>query len=85
MVAAKGRLTTRNAHADTPYPIRVLLAGAGAFGKEHLSRLTMLLRNEQDHFLACMRDRSQAPALGLSQAMIGLKLADAAIESLRSR
>jgi hypothetical protein len=42
MVAAKGRLTTRNAHADTPYPIRVLLAGAGAFGKEHLSRLTML-------------------------------------------
>ena len=42
------------------------------------------LRNEQDHFLACVRDRSQAPALTLSQALIGLKLADAAIESLRS-
>jgi predicted dehydrogenase len=43
------------------------------------------LRNEQDHFLACVRDRSQAPALTLSQALIGLKLAEAAIQSLRSR
>jgi predicted dehydrogenase len=42
------------------------------------------LRNEQDHFLACVRDRSQAPALTLSQALVGLNLADAAIESLRS-
>ena len=42
------------------------------------------LRNEQDHFLACVRDRSMAPALTLSQALVGLKLADAAIESLRS-
>lgn len=41
------------------------------------------LRNEQDHFLACVRDRSQAPALDLPQALVGLKLADAAIESLR--
>jgi predicted dehydrogenase len=41
------------------------------------------LRNEQDHFLACVRDRSQAPALTLSQALVGLRLADAAIESLR--
>jgi len=41
------------------------------------------LRNEQDHFFACVRDRSQAPALTLSQALVGLKLADAAIESLR--
>ena len=41
------------------------------------------LGNEQDHFLACVRDRSQAPALNLSQALVGLKLADAAIESLR--
>ena len=41
------------------------------------------LRNEQDHFLACVRDRSQTPALNLSQALAGLKLADAAIESLR--
>ena len=41
------------------------------------------LRNEHDHFLACVRDRSQAPALDLSQALAGLKLADAAIESLR--
>jgi predicted dehydrogenase len=41
------------------------------------------LRNEQDHFLACVRDRSLAPALTLSQALVGLKLADSAIESLR--
>jgi predicted dehydrogenase len=41
------------------------------------------LRNEQDHFLACVRDGSQAPALTLSQALVGLTLADAAIESLR--
>ena len=42
------------------------------------------LRSEQDHFLACVRDRSVAPALTLSQALVGLTLADAAIESLRS-
>ena len=41
------------------------------------------LRNEQDHFLACIRDHSQTPALDLSRAVSGLKLADAAIESLR--
>jgi predicted dehydrogenase len=41
------------------------------------------LRNEQNHFLACVRDRSRARALDLSDALAGLKLADAAIESLR--
>jgi predicted dehydrogenase len=41
------------------------------------------LRNEQDHFLACVRDRSQTPALNLEQALAGLRMADAAIESLR--
>jgi predicted dehydrogenase len=41
------------------------------------------LRNEHDHFLACVRDRSRTPALTLSQALVGLTLADAAIESLR--
>ena len=41
------------------------------------------LRNEQDHFLACVRDRSRTPALNLEQALVGLRLADAAIESLR--
>jgi predicted dehydrogenase len=40
------------------------------------------LRNEQDHFLACVRDHSRAPALDLPQALAGLKLADAALESL---
>jgi predicted dehydrogenase len=40
------------------------------------------LCNEHDHFLACVRDRSRAPALDLSQALVGLKAADAAIESL---
>ena len=38
------------------------------------------LRSEHDHFLACVRDRSHAPALDLRHALIGLKLADAAIE-----
>jgi predicted dehydrogenase len=41
------------------------------------------LRNEQDHFLACVRDRSRAPRLNLADALAGLKLADAALESLR--
>jgi predicted dehydrogenase len=40
------------------------------------------LRNEQDHFLACVRDRARMPALDLRQALAGLKLADAAIRSL---
>lgn len=41
------------------------------------------LRGEHDHFLARVHDRSQTPALDLRHAIIGLKLADAAIESLR--
>jgi predicted dehydrogenase len=41
------------------------------------------LRNEQDHFLQCILDRSRSPRLDLSQAIAGLKLADAALESLR--
>jgi predicted dehydrogenase len=41
------------------------------------------LKNEQDHFLACVIDRSRAPALGLPEALAGLRLADAAMESLR--
>jgi predicted dehydrogenase len=41
------------------------------------------LRNEQDHFLALVADRSLAPALGLNEAIEGLKLADAALQSLR--
>jgi predicted dehydrogenase len=41
------------------------------------------LCNEQDHFLAYVRDRSRARVLDLPQALAGLKLADAAIESLR--
>jgi hypothetical protein len=45
-------------------------------------RRTILLRNEQEHFLACVRDRSRPPALDLSDALTGLKLAGAAIESL---
>jgi predicted dehydrogenase len=41
------------------------------------------LRSEQDHFLECVRDRSRKPALDLQQAISGLELAEAAIESLR--
>jgi predicted dehydrogenase len=41
------------------------------------------LRNEQDHFLACVRNHLQVRALNLPQALVGLKVADAAIESLR--
>jgi predicted dehydrogenase len=40
------------------------------------------LRNEHEHFLACVRDRSRPPALHLADALAGLKLADAALESL---
>ena len=40
------------------------------------------LKNEQDHFLACVRDRTLRPALNLDDALSGLKLADAALESL---
>jgi predicted dehydrogenase len=43
------------------------------------------LRNEQDHFLTCVRDRTRQPAVTLEQALVGLRLADAAIESLRLR
>lgn len=42
------------------------------------------LRNEHNHFLACVRDRSRKPELDLLQAFAGLKLADAAKESLRA-
>jgi len=42
------------------------------------------LANEQDHFLACVRDQTLAPALGLTEALAGLKLADAALQSLRT-
>jgi predicted dehydrogenase len=41
------------------------------------------LRNEQDHFLGLVANRSRAPALGLADAIEGLKLADAAMQSLR--
>jgi predicted dehydrogenase len=41
------------------------------------------LRNEQDHFFACVADRTRTPALGLSEAIEGLKLAEAAMQSLR--
>jgi predicted dehydrogenase len=41
------------------------------------------LRNEQDHFLACVADRSRNPALGLPEAIAGLQLAEAALRSLR--
>jgi predicted dehydrogenase len=41
------------------------------------------LRNEHEHFLACVRDRSRVRALDLADALAGLKLADAALESLR--
>jgi predicted dehydrogenase len=41
------------------------------------------LRNEQDHFFACVRDRSLKPALDLTEALASLNLADAAIESMR--
>jgi predicted dehydrogenase len=42
------------------------------------------LKYEQDHFLACVRDRTLKPALDLDDALAGLKLADAALESLRA-
>lgn len=41
------------------------------------------LANEHDHFLACIRDRKRIPALILDDAVDGLALADAVLESLR--
>lgn len=41
------------------------------------------LANEQDHFFACLRDRSLAPALDLNDAAAGLRLADATCASQR--
>jgi predicted dehydrogenase len=43
------------------------------------------LRNEHDHFLTCVRDQNQERAVTLEEALVGLRLADAAIESLRLR
>ena len=54
----------------------------GRCTRRELARADDPLRNEQDHFLACVRDRSLAPALDLPQALASLELADAAIESL---
>jgi predicted dehydrogenase len=42
-----------------------------------------MLANEQDHFLDCVRNRGTNPALTLDDALNGLKLADAILESLR--
>lgn len=41
------------------------------------------LANEQDHFITCLRDRSRMPALTLSDAAVGLRLADAIRDSIR--
>lgn len=41
------------------------------------------LANEQDHFITCLRDRSKIPALTLSDAAVGLRLADAIRVSIR--
>jgi predicted dehydrogenase len=43
------------------------------------------LRNEHDHFFKRVRDRSLTPAVGLEEALIGLKLAGAAMESFGER
>ena len=55
---------------------------AGRLTHQELAKADDPLRNEQDHFFACVRDRSRAPALDLAEALSSLKLADAAIESL---
>ena len=41
------------------------------------------LHNEHDHFLSCVADRTLWPALTLSDAVAGLKLADAILQSLQ--
>ena len=42
-----------------------------------------MLANEHDHFLDCLRDRRTEPVLTLRDALDGLKLADAILDSLR--
>lgn len=54
----------------------------GSLTHHELAKADDPLRNEQDHFFACVRDRSHPPALDLTDALASLKLADAAIESL---
>lgn len=41
------------------------------------------LANEQDHFIACLRDRGQRPVLNLHDAAAGLRLGSAIVDSLR--
>lgn len=54
----------------------------GRCTRHRLAKADDPLRNEQDHFLVCVRDRTRARALDLPQVLAGLKLADAALESL---
>lgn len=57
-----------------------------AEGRRSLIPLAMnddALANEHDHFFACLRDRNQAPALTLRDAVAGLRLAEALCDSLR--
>jgi predicted dehydrogenase len=56
---------------------------AGRLTHQEIAKADDPLRNEQDHFFACVRDRSLTPALDLAEAQASLELADAAIESLR--
>ena len=60
----------------------LVVFGEGRRTRHELAKVDDPLRNELNHFLACVRDRSLAPALDLPQALASLKLADAAIESL---
>jgi predicted dehydrogenase len=54
----------------------------GRCTRHRLAKTDDPLRNEQDHFLVCVRDRTRGRALDLPQVLAGLKLADAALESL---
>lgn len=54
----------------------------GRLTHQEIAKADDPLRNEQEHFFACVRDRSLKPALDLMQAQVSLALADAAIESL---
>lgn len=59
-----------------------------AEGRRSLIPLAMnddALANEHDHFFACLRDRNQAPALTLHDAVAGLRLAEALCSALSDR
>lgn len=59
------------------------LFAAGRTTELALAQVNDMLANEHDHFLDCFRDRTMQPVLTLCDALEGIRLTDAILESLR--